>query len=312
MIYIYNSSMEREIDNFPRWNIWKHWEERVQTQSRSKASGTAERRRSSSSSSSRCWRYTCPRARARVVRASKRRIPRRLLIPNNEPASSRVPGGGAARRLETWSSEERAREGRRGREGERGRARAASSPSNISRLTHGYDSIVRRRRRRDARASFVATALTRNSVCLAEFNRKSSRVSFPPILNFPRNVSINVFQVSFLMSILFRVKEETRKIVVTILFIKNSFLIEIHSKSIWKKCYFYWRCSFLKLYSIRYYWKKEKEKNRLKFRKIEEYIYILSFHCCENDSVYSDLAVGHRPTVSRNRYETRECANTPS
>lgn len=146
------------------------------------------------------------------MRASKRRIPRRLLIPNNEPASSRVPGGGAARRLETWSSEERAREGRRGREGERGRARAASSPSNISRLTHGYDSIVRRRRRRDARASFVATALTRNSVCLAEFNRKSSRVSFPPILNFPRNVSINVFQVSFLMSILFRVKE-ARKIV---------------------------------------------------------------------------------------------------
>lgn len=82
---------------------------------RSKASGTAERRRSSSSSSSRCWRYTCPRARARVVRASKRRIPRRLLIPNNEPASSRVPGGGAARRLETWSSEERG--GGREREG---------------------------------------------------------------------------------------------------------------------------------------------------------------------------------------------------
>lgn len=209
MIYIYNSSMEREIDDFPRWNIWKHWEERVQTQSRSKASGTAERRRSSSSSSSRCWRYTCPRARARVVRASKRRIPRRLLIPNNEPASSRVPGGGAARRLETWSSEERAREGRRGREGERGRARAASSPSNISRLTHGYDSIVRRRRRRDARASFVATALTRNSVCLAEFNRKSSRVSFPPILNFPRNVSINVFP--FFFDVLFRVKKRSKK-----------------------------------------------------------------------------------------------------
>lgn len=143
------------------------------------------------------------------MRASKRRIPRRLLIPNNEPASSRVPGGGAARRLETWSSEERAREGRRGREGERGRARAASSPSNISRLTHGYDSIVRRRRRRDARASFVATALTRNSVCLAEFNRKSSRVSFPPILNFPRNVSINVFP--FFFDVLFRVKKRSKK-----------------------------------------------------------------------------------------------------
>lgn len=111
-------------------------------------------------------------------------------------------------------------------------------------------------------------------------------------------------------------RSKKNSFVVTILFIKNSFLIEIHvgthSKSIWKKYYFYWQCSFLKLYSIRYYWKKEKEKNRLKFRKIEEYIYILSFHCCENDSVYSDLAVGHRPTVSRNRYETRECANTPS
>lgn len=73
-------------------------------------------------------------------------------------------------------------------------------------------------------------------------------------------------------------RSKKNSFVVTILFIKNSFLIEIHvgthSKSIWKKYYFYWRCSFLKLYSIRYYWKKEKEKNRLKFRKIEEYIYI--------------------------------------
>lgn len=105
---------------------------------RSKASGTAERRRS------RCWRYTCPRAsRARARRASKRRIPRRLLIPNNEPA-------GFERLGTRWRRCSSPRN-------ERGGGGEGAGPGQLPhllilvRLTHDYDSIVRRRRRRDAR-----------------------------------------------------------------------------------------------------------------------------------------------------------------
>lgn len=97
-------------------------------------------------------------AQTRVVRAgcrSERRIPRRLLIPNNEPEDS--PGPTTTRRnsvprrcehtapaIASDGAREMAREDRRERQGERDRARAASSPSNISWLSHS-DSILRRR-----------------------------------------------------------------------------------------------------------------------------------------------------------------------
>lgn len=78
------------------------------------------KREESRNRGSRCWRYTCPQAertRAQVVRAarrSKRRIPRRLLIPNNEPEDSPGPGrvklgGGAASRRNGRRKNERAR-----------------------------------------------------------------------------------------------------------------------------------------------------------------------------------------------------------
>lgn len=94
-----------------------------------------------------------------------------------------------------------------------------------------------------------------------------------------------------------------KEIVVTILFI-----VPLPNDHIPKECYFHSQFrSLISRWTLRYFHFTRCIRCICysKFQEIEGciddiYIYILSFHCCENDrDSYSDLAVGHRPMVPK-------------